>query len=303
MKIKSFLLKGASSFVKKRALLLQLIVAFIISDLFILKSYTQLLPPSQLPKTKTSSQLKTKSIKNYSLIFEKNIFHEGEIPSKLLVEGEDPTQPVKSSLPFSLQGTIVHSNPSRSVASIKTDKSRSYKLKDAIEGQAVIKKIERRRVVFFNNNNNQLEYIEIPEETNRLSLASQAPKSPGIVKAITGVVTRVKNQFTAKRSDINSYLANLPKVLKTARVVPYRKKGVIGGFRFASIDKKSIFNDLGFQVGDVIKQVDNEKVTTPEQAINLFERLKESSGFKVVVEREGQDIEYDYNVSEDAPIN
>ena len=304
-KIKNHALFIREHVVKRRSLALKILLAFLISDLLLLESYTRLLPPKKLPRKKASLDMFIKPQKTYSMIFEKNIFHQGDIPMKLLAHGEDASAPVQSSLPFVLQGTIVHSQMGRSVASIRTDKSRSYKVDDKIQNQARITKIQRRRVTFFNENNNQLEYIEIPEEADKISFLSPKKATPSLGKKIKKVVTRIKNQFTAQRSDINRYLQKLPEVLRTARVVPHSKGrgGQVDGFRFASIKKESIFSDLGFQVGDVIKRVDGETVNNPEKALALFEKLKDSSAFKIVVEREGKDMEYEYNVSEDAPIN
>ena len=118
----------------------------------------------------------------------------------------------------------------------------------------------------------------------------------------SSLIKRSGNSFEVKRSDLNDYLGRLPEILNQARVVPHLQNGELKGFRFASIDKGSVFEDLGFEKGDVIKEVAGELVTTPEQALELFERLKGGSGFKMLVEKDGKDVEWEYNVNENAPI-
>ena len=109
--------------------------------------------------------------------------------------------------------------------------------------------------------------------------------------------------FGLKDLDINDYLKKLPDILQEARVVPEMDEdGSVRGFRFAYINKGSVFLDLGFEKGDLIKEVDGEKVEDAEGALRLFDELKHSRGFKMLVERDGKDVYHEFNVEEDAPI-
>ena len=175
---------------------------------------------------------------------------------------------------------------------------------DVINEQAEVNRIERRKIVFFNRDNSLLEYIEIPE-LNKLTIVQEGTKTKS---PSSGIVEQVQaNSFKVKRSDVNSYLQNLPGILKQARVVPHRteKNGefIVDGFRFASIEKGSIFEKLGFELGDVIKQVNGESVTTPDKALELFERLRRGSDVKILVGKGKNNVEYTYKVDENVPIN
>ena len=291
---------------------LSLFIAFLISDLLIIRSYSLLIPSEKLPPLSFSSQSyqKKKSSDYYKSIWEKNIFHTGPIPLQLKRDNPVSLNPVKSSLPFELKGTIIHVNPRRSVATITAgldNKTLSYQQGDEIEKQAEIRQIQRAKVVFFNQNNNRLEYILIPEKKKSLHISYQKEKGkrkPILSLGNSMVEKKGSNNFRVKRSNVNEYLQKLPEILMQARVVPNRSKktGEMNGFRFENIDKDSVFEDLGFEVGDVIKEVDGEFVSSPEQAIELFDRLKGSSGFKILVEKKGKDVYYEYNVNENAPI-
>lgn len=294
---------------KYRLFFVSFLVAFLISDLLLIKAYHFLIPDKNLPPLSSVSYLEDKAFSgNYQELWKTNIFHTGPIPSQLKTKTVE-LDPVLSSLPFNLKGTIIHANPKRSVATIQAgslDKTFSYREGDLIENQAEIRSIERAKVVFFNQNNNLLEYILIPEETNQLDLSyyKQEEKSP--IKSTESKNSLMRkmgeNNYQVDRSVLNEHLMKLPEILNQARMVPHREAGEIVGFRFASIDKDSVFEKLGFQKGDIIKGVDGESVTNPEQALELFERLKGESGFKMLVEKEGQEIELEYNVKEDAPI-
>jgi len=300
--------KRFSFFVKKYKLfIVSLLLAFFISDLLLIKSYSLVIPDKQLAPLRLSYQ-GNKLIEDrdgYKAIWESNIFHTGPIPLTLKAKVMD-LDPVLSSLSFTLKGTIIHSNPKRSVASIKSgysNKTLSYQAGDRIDKQAEVKEIQRGRVVFFNENNSRLEYILIPENEPNLDLSYEksVPATPAKSESVL-VKKKGQNQYEVTRSNINDHLNRLPEILNQARVVPHKVDGEIRGFRFQSIDEGSVFESLGFEVGDIIKEVDGEFISSPEQAIELFERLKGSSGFKVLVEKEGQEVELDYNVNENAPI-
>ena len=292
---------------KNSKLLISLFIAFAISDLLLIKAYKFLIPEKELPplNVKHLDERGVFSSDQYKVVWENNIFHTGPIPSELKTD-QQTTEPVLSSLPFTLKGTIIHANPSRSVATVQAgsnDKTFSYQIGDTIENQAEVKEINRAKLVFFNQNNSRLEYIIIPEEKPKLKISYQTDKKISKpTQKVDSLIKRVGNKFEVKRSDLNDYLVKLPEILNQARVVPYTKEGELKGFRFASIDKGSVFEDLGFEKGDIIKEVAGEMVTTPDQALELFERLKGGSGFKMLVEKEGQDVELEYNVNENAPI-
>lgn len=294
---------------KKRVFLTLLFLALLISDLAVLQLNQILLPEKKLPRSSSSASrqnLKHKQSNAYSLIWQKNLFHEGPILEERIGTASLYQQtPEKSSLPFDLTGTIVHVNPQRSVATVKVNnESQSYQIGEIIDKKAELSRIERRRIVFFNKDNSLLEYIEIPE-IDKITIQQSKPKT--VSTDSSSIIKQVKvNNFSVKRSDINSYLKNLPEILSQARVIPNRVREngnfLVKGFRFASIKKDSIFEKLGFELGDTIKEVNGEEVNTPEKALQLFEKLRNSSNVKLLVEKDGKDVEYEYNVSEDAPV-
>ena len=66
---------------------------------------------------------------------------------------------------------------------------------------------------------------------------------------------------------------------------------------FASIRKGSVYEDLGFKVGDVLKEVEGEEINSAEKALELYNKLKTNSRVQIVVNEEPRT----YTVDEDAP--
>lgn len=290
---------------KYKPLFLIVILSFLLADLLVLKSYRFFLLSKERPVKIIKSALKIKTTKlvKYKTIWEDNIFHPGPIPEKLFEEtrSEDP---VKTNLPFVLKGTIVHINPYRSIATVKGRKgeSRSYQVGDPIEEQAEIRRIERGKIIFFNRQNGLLEFLEIPKTKQAFIASVPLQKKRSTKKA--SPVRKVDGNFQVKRSDLKNYLKKLPEILRQARMVPNSKVGEDGqmyveGFRFASIKKGSVYEDLGFKIGDVITEVEGEKVDSPDKALELYNKFETSSRVQMLVNGE-QRV---YTVEEDAPID
>ena len=196
-------------FGKKKPLFVTLILAFLISDLLILESHKLLLPEKNIPSLKLPPPQRSSFSGNYETIWEKNIFHSGPIPTGLISKAEPSGKPIKTSLPFTLKGTIVHTNPGRSVATVKDRKdTKAYKTGDIIAKQAKITEIQRRKIIFFNQNNNQLEFLQLPESIP-VTLSFNRPRRKDPVQ--TSLVRKAGNSFEVKRSRINEYLQKLRK--------------------------------------------------------------------------------------------
>lgn len=239
---------------------------------------------------------------SYNSILNRNIFSSaGVIPdpvkSKDGGKGKEEI-PVPSQLPLSLVGTLVHSNPEKSIAAIEVkgkNQILSYTIKKEIDGIAIIEKIERQRVFIRNLNTNKLEFIEIKID-NKISFGTTAANSSG---SGTGDVKAIgENKFEMKRNDLLKYVSDLPSVLMQAQTAPARRPtGEIYGFKVLGMQQGSIFSELGLKPMDVIMGVNGSPVTSPQQAMELYQALRNSSKVKLQLERDGRTINMDYNIT------
>ena len=283
------------------------LIGYSIADLSILKYRPEMLP-RKAPPTKTENQMARNNVTaiEYRSVLQRNIFSDdGKIPPPLSAgekgqEEQIDAPAVLSKLPLKLMGTIVHLNPKKSIATINNsgrNETNSFRVGERIDSLAEITKIERRKVTFRNLSSRRLEYIEIPEEdTIRFGLTS--PK-----KETTTAGTDVKKdgefRFRISRDDLNKYTNDLPTIITQARMVPNiipGSGGKIDGFRFVSIQPDSIFTQLGFKPGDIIKGVNDEPVTSPTQAMEMYQALKSTDSLSLNVNRNGRDETFDYTI-------
>lgn len=280
------------------------LVGYMIADLTLL-SYRADMLPTQAPPARPSPPRKSRpSLMDYDLVKDRNIFNSlGEIPPALRRDdSEEPTEEenlnlaVLSQLPLKLEGTIVHVNPAKSMATVSVsskNETSSYKVDDEIENMARVIRVERRKLIFRNINNNRLEYIEIPEDA-QLTFGFKPKKGQEVVK-------RGEFNFQVNRADITKYTSNLADVLSQARMVPNvvpGSGGAVEGFRFVSIQPGSIYEKLGFKSGDVIMQVNRESVNSPTKAMELYNALKSERSISLQVERNGRLEEFSYDIAD-----
>lgn len=282
--------------------LLVFLVAYLTADLLIVK-YRYLMLPTEAPPAKPARPQVVAGVDRAGLnqITSKNIFAEdGVIPPPLVADGqgkaEEEAAPVPSSLPLNLIGTLVHSDPEKSIATIEVkSKNATIALRVGrdIPGIATLTKVERNKAFIRNLNNNRIEYIEI-KQANKLSFNSSRPAAPaggGEVKVVG------QNRFEVNRSDVLKYTSDMASILQQAAMQPRRNaSGEIECFKFLAIQPGSIYTQLGFQVGDCLKAVNGDKITSPAQAMEMYNALKSSNNIKLTVERDGRDQENDYTV-------
>jgi general secretion pathway protein C len=278
-------------------------IGFCIADLSIL-AYRDLMLPQSAPPSRPKAPSFESGVSRgaYNPIISRNIFaSNGVIPDALVDKNkpnaEQEAAPVLSSLPLNLIGTLVHSNPAKSIAAIEVKGKNaviSYTPEKEIEGLAKIISVERQKVIIRNLNSNRLEFIEMAKGGSKVAFGSSAPSSgPGKDVQKVG-----DNNFVIKRADLLRYTNDLSSVLMQARAVPNREPGTgaINGFRILDMKPGSIFEQLGIQRMDVIKSVDGTPVDSPAKAMELYNTLKSSPKVTIQVERNGKNETMNYNI-------
>jgi general secretion pathway protein C len=296
--------KGRPPFEAFYIYILALLVGYMLADVGILAVRPSMLPTQPPPvKPQRMATNTYTSEQQYNKIAERNVFNaDHKIPPALTSEGspgQNDAAPVLSQLPLKLEGTLVHANPKKSVASVSVKSKNeviAYMVDSTIENMAKVTGIERRKIIFRNLNNNRLEYIEIPKDTAVTFGVNNQP-----IRSGEEVMRKGDTEFTMRRADINKYTADLGSILQQARMVPNiipGSGGQVQGFRFVAIQPGSIYEKLGFKPMDIIKKVNGEDVNSPTKAMELYNALKSEGRIQLMVERNGRDETFNYNISE-----
>lgn len=282
-----------------------LFVGFVVADLTVIYVRDLMIPNQAPPKKQNQMQAPSYVDRSqFSAITSRNLFaSNGVMPEAITAKVEAQSQveaaPIPSTLPLTLIGTLVHSDPAKSIAAIEVKSKNltgSYVTGAEVEGLAKIEKVERSIVFIRNSNTNALEYIEM-KNANKVSFDASKPSTP-VAAASKDVQQVAPNQFVIKRSDLLKYTNDLSSVLMEARAVPNRdpNTGEINGFRILDMKEGSIFSQLGLSRMDVLKSVNGEPVDSIQKAMEMYNTLKNGNSIKLGIERDGKDQTNSYDI-------
>jgi type II secretion system protein C len=190
-----------------------------------------------------------------------------------------------TSLGLKLVGTVVAPDAEMSLAIIEqrgAGKQRIY-YEGARAGKVLIKKILRNEVI-----------IDAGKGDQRLTmLHGQASGSSGSDRSASRQVSQqvarsrpVPGRHQSVRLDREEVVAglnDLNKVTRQANFAPYTVYDESAGIRVTNIPSGSLLSKIGLHNGDIIKGVDDEAITGPDQAGLLFQKLREGGDVTVKV--------------------
>lgn len=228
---------------------------------------------------------------NYKKIESRNLFNvdTGEKKEAILsdtIASKENLSLKPTELNLTLWGTVIGTISTYAVIEDKQLKIQTlYKVGDVIQN-ATIKNIQRDYVILRYNNQ---DYIL---ESNLL----QTPeKQVNITKAKSTNIQTIQ----VKESTIASSLANMNSLRRQINIKPVLKDGKPEGLLVYRIRSDSFFYNLGLRSGDVIKQVNDRPITSTQDAVTIYQNLKDTASIKVALSRKGEKQELIYQITPD----
>ncbi len=308
MKLGKFNIKQSNKFSKIALYALLTFLAFTIADLTIIY-FRDLMIPNQAPPKKMTKFTPPSYVdrSQFSSIISRNLFSSsGVMPEAITARptesgAQKDADPIPTTLPLNLIGTMVHTNPAKSIAAIEVKSKNltgSYSTGSEIEGLARLEKVERNIVFIRNANSGALEYMELNKAGNKVAFGASKATAVSAGPASKEVMATGNNQFQIKRSDLLKYTNDLSSVLMQARAVPNRdpNTGEINGFRILDMQPGSIYEQLGLKPMDVLKGVNGEPIDSVQKAMEMYNTLKNGNQVKLQVERQGKNDTFTYDV-------
>ncbi|HEY2729294.1 MAG TPA: type II secretion system protein GspC [Polyangia bacterium] len=127
--------------------------------------------------------------------------------------------------------------------------------------------------------------------------AAAAPSSDPLAAELEkGIKKTGEHTYEVQRGTVDSLLGNMSALSRAARIVPEMKDGRAAGFRLFSVRPDGPFAKIGLQNGDVISAINGLEMSSPDQALMVYTKLKSASHLSVGLERNGQKITKEYNI-------
>ncbi len=163
-----------------------------------------------------------------------------------------------------------------------------YRTGDLLPGGAQLVGIERYAIM-----------IRVGATTQRLTVQEDVPSGgplAGGPVAAGGVREVTANHWLIERAKIDTALANLPRLLTQARLIPNFTGGKADGFRLLSMQAGSFFTEIGLQEGDVLRRINGVEVNDPQNLLKAFEQLRNEAAINVDLQRQSQPVTLAYEI-------
>lgn len=242
------------------------------------------------------------------------------------------TQPSNSSMRARLVGTAVFVDPFDSLASI-IDESKAgqeaqiFSIRNCVPAPEpadttltglvpaaqpcnkvsetlLLRRIGADRVYLYNSSSNQYELMILGEKNDAAPVAA-APKTEGGGKKeeaaagsdLGNSIKKISDtNYQIARSDVDSALGDFAALSTQARFAPAFEGGKTTGFKIFGIRPNSLFQKLGMQNGDVIESINGYELSSPDKALELYQKLKDAGNVTIDVKRRGKKTTIDYAV-------
>ena len=150
---------------------------------------------------------------------------------------------------------------------------RTYRMNDELEGTggAVLHAIHPDHVIL--NVSGQFEKLALP-----LSYTARYDATPELARLTPPV------PVAASAATLNEHATRLARIMD---IVPHVEQGAVVGFRVNPARDSEQFEALGLEPGDVITEINGTALTDARQALQVFERLGESTQVNATLLRNG----------------
>ena len=222
--------------------------------------------------------------------------------------GPASNEPQKTTLQLELVSTMVC--PADEVWSMAVLRDLSTKEKDAemfnrgkkiFATGAVVRKVQSKRVYF--DHDGRIEYLELEGAAPATAGPAVPPPPVAQPSAPSAEFGDIDKQIlcsgancTIERALVDKALSNTAALSSLARFVPSVRDGKPNGFKVYAIRPNSLFGKIGLQNGDTLKQINGNEMLTPDQALQLYTKLRSASHLTMQVERRGETVTMDYTI-------
>lgn len=223
---------------------------------------------------------------------------------------QQPAPPLPdSALPVTLLGVAMDAAvPARSVCLVRCTYPGEKQTISLLLGTgqracdvAEITEILQETVVIKNLLTNRLELLTFPRTGAAPGKTTSAtteppPAAPGVVQSSNLVTIEVR------KDAMDRYLANLPELLSSAVATPYYRdagngQSIIEGFEINRIKEASAAGQLGLQNGDVVLEVNGDKLDSAASIVRLLGQAQVmAQQAKLIVLRNGQRMTFVVNM-------
>lgn len=258
----------------------------------LLLSGEETLPPKPLIARTAVRQLQEA---DFQVILDRSLFDSqavgqaGELidlASQQVVAQSAPPAAARSEM--TLIGTVVAGEDSLALIQVGR-KPGVFRLQEELSPGVEVVEITRQLVVV-NEGGERRELLLQPRKQSQARLIRQE----GAAVARGDVVSLGENRWQVSQAAADNARANLNSLLQTARMVPQVQNGQTIGFKLVELDRGSLLERIGLRVGDLVVEINQVELNSPEKALQIFQQVREASNISLGLIRNGKRETFEY---------
>ncbi len=287
-------------------LLLGLVCGLLVTSF--LGTYIDPVPSQGYTSAKVTEETPQKTTQeDLNLILQRNIFDPNSRSDNATLNpvtaatdqnASDTDRPNQQAAPKNMKliGTVAAGEDS--LALIEIDRNLEiYHLNDELPGGGIIEEITRNLVKIRNRDKSLTTLMLLQDEQpGTTSTAAAQNSSAGGGSGGDEIKQIGEGQWVVPRETAEKTRANLAVEMRLAQLQPRITDGKTDGFMIRRLRRNSILTKLGLQRGDVIMQVNNMTLDSPETALQIFQQLREARQISVGIERKGAAQTFTYEL-------
>jgi general secretion pathway protein C len=278
------------------------------------------LRPEFASEAATDQPIARKSLRtaeaDLDLILQNNIFDANNRSAsarmglaRLTADGEEAA--AVSRVEIKLFGTVVAGENSQVLLQVDRD-LQLYHLGEQVAGGGTVEEIERNQVKIRNRDKSLTTltlYQEAAPETaakapepedrssrSRTIRSREAAADSKSGSTDEGIRAVGENRWVIAKDVVESVRENFSAQLRLATMQPRLVDGKTDGFLIQRINPRSLLAKMGMQRGDVVIDVNNIKLDSPEKALLIFQQLREARQIGLSIERNGSPMTFAYEI-------
>ncbi|NNL86467.1 MAG: hypothetical protein HKP27_12480 [Myxococcales bacterium] len=251
-----------------------------------------------VPEASPATAPGKKNWQDRQVILTRNLFNAKGLAPTQLSAAEVEENYAKSKLPLRLLGTVASSRQEDAWAAVEDTEQREHlvvRLKDRLKGRAEVIRIDPRRIVLLNAGRKEELSLDSEDDQprrrrgGRTASRQQRPRArasrvvnsqrPSAVAPFAGA-GQVRGPTGASAADI---VNNPAALLSQARIVPKYENGEMVGMELSAIKPGSVFEAMGMQEGDTIRELNGIPVTDQSGSSQALAEMASSKSITVTV--------------------
>lgn len=248
-----------------------------------------------LPEPLTS-QVRVRQLqeKDFQVILDRNLFDSQAAGSGGQVDlslAELPGQAAaaRPGVELLLIGTVVAGDGSLALLQVGR-KVGVYRLNDELSAGTRLIEIERNLVVI-RERGQRRELITKPSKAPQAKLVRRDDDA----RSENGIVALGENRWQISRGAAERARADFNSLLRTVRMIPQVQNGQTIGFKLVELKKGALPEQVGLRVGDLLVEINQVALNSPEKALQVFQQLREASNISLGLVRNGKRETFEYS--------